>query len=57
MKKLKITILVILLNVLMIKTIEACDLLSVNIGGVKSTLDFMVIEDEDLDYDSSVTVF
>ena len=57
MKKLKITILVILLNVLMIKTIEACDLLSVNIGGVKSTLDFMVIEDEDLYYDSSVTVF
>ena len=52
MKKLKITILVILLNVLMIKTIEACDLLSVNIGGVKSTLDFMVIEDEDLDYDT-----
>ena len=41
MKKLKITILVILLNVLMIKTIEACDLLSVNIGGVKSTLDFI----------------
>ena len=58
MKKLKITILVILLNVLMIKTIEACDLLSVNIGGDKSTLNFYgEIYDDELDPDSSVTVF
>ena len=57
MKKLKITILVILLNVLMIKTIEACDLLSINIGGDKSTLNFIEIEDDDIDPDSSVTVF
>ena len=57
MKKFKISILVILLNVLMIKSIEACDLLSVNIGGDKSTLNFIEIEDEDIDLDSSVTVF
>ena len=56
MKKFKISILVILLNVLMIKSIEACDLLSVNIGGDKSTLNFIEIEDEDIDLDSSVTV-
>jgi len=58
MKKFKITILVILFNILMIKAIEACDLLSVNIGGDKSTIDFFgVLEDEDIDQDSSVTVF
>ena len=58
MKKFKITILVILLNVLTIKAIEACDLLSVNIGGDKSTIEFFgVLEDEDIDEDSSVTVF
>ena len=58
MKKFKITILVILFNVLMIKAIEACDLLSVNIGGDKSTIDFFgLIEDEDIDEDTSVTVF
>ena len=58
MKKFKIAFLVILLNVLMIKAIEACDLLSVNIGGDKSTINFFgVLEDEDLDEDSSVTVF
>ena len=39
MKKFKITILVILLNVLTIKAIEACDLLSVNIGGDKSDIE------------------
>ena len=50
MKKFKISILVILLNVLMIKSIEACDLLSVNIGGDKSTLNFIEIEDEDIDF-------
>ena len=32
MKKFKIILLVILLNILMVKAIEACDLLSVNIG-------------------------
>ena len=57
MKKFKISILVILLNVLMIKSIEACDLLSVNIGGDKSTLNFIEIEDDDIDPDSSITVF
>ena len=57
MKKFKITILVILFNVLMIKAIQACDLLSVNIGGDKSTLNFIEIEDDDIDLDSSVTVF
>ena len=57
MKKFKISILVILLNVLIIKSIEACDLLSVNIGGDKSTLNFIEIEDDDIDLDSSVTVF
>ena len=58
MKKFKITIIVILLNVLTTKAIEACDLLSVNIGGDKSTINFFgVLEDEDLDEDSSVTVF
>ena len=40
MKKFKITILVILFNVLMIKAIEACDLLNINIGGDKSTINF-----------------
>ena len=50
MKKFKITILVILLNVLTIKAIEACDLLSVNIGGDKSTINiFGLLEDEDID--------
>ena len=57
MKKFKITILVILFNVLMIKAIQACDLLSVNIGGDKSTLNFIEIEDDDIDPDSSITVF
>jgi len=57
MKKFKITIIVILLNVLTTKAIEACDLLSVNIGGDKSTINFFgLIEDEDIDEDSSVTV-
>ena len=51
MKKFKITILVILFNVLMIKAIQACDLLSVNIGGDKSTLNFIEIEDDDIDPD------
>ena len=58
MKKFKISILVILLNVLMIKSTEACDLLSVNIGGDKSTLNFYgEIYDDEIDPDSSVTVF
>ena len=58
MKKFKITILVILLNVLTIKAIEACDLLSVNIGGDKSTINiFGLLEDEDIDDDTNVTVF
>ena len=58
MKKFKITILVILLNVLMIKAIEACDLLSVNIGGDKSTINFFgSLDDEDIDKDSNVTLF
>ena len=58
MKKFKITILVILLNVLTIKAIEACDLLSVNIGGDKSTINFFgLLDDEDIDEDSRVTVF
>ena len=58
MKKFKITIIVILLNILIIKSIEACDLLDVNIGGDKSTLNFYgEILDEELDPDRSVTVF
>mgnify|MGYP000962910005 FL=1 len=58
MKKFKITILAILLNVLMIKAIEACDLLSVNIGGDKSTINFFgLLDDEDIDKDSNVTLF
>ena len=58
MKKFKIAFLVILLNVLMIKAIEACDLLSVNIGGDKSTINFFgVLDDEDIDEDDPVTIF
>jgi|TARA_Y100000294_G_C8505367_1_gene316519 hypothetical protein len=58
MKKFKIAFLVILLNVLMIKAIEACDLLSVNIGGDKSTINFFgVLDDEDIDEDDTVTIF
>ena len=57
MKKFKITILVILFNVLMIKAIEACDLLNINIGGDKSTINFFgSIEDEDI-IDDDITVF
>ena len=58
MKEFKIILLVILLNILMVKAVEACDLLSVNIGGDKSSTDiFGLIEDEEIDEDITVNVF
>ena len=58
MKKFKIILLVILLNILMVRAIEACDLLSINIGGDKSsTAIFDIIEDDEIDEDTNVNVF
>ena len=42
----------------MVKAIEACNLLSVNIGGDKSSTDiFGIIEDDEIDEDTNVNVF
>ena len=58
MKKFKIILLVILLNILMVRAIEACDLLSINIGGDKSsTAIFGIIEEDEIDEDTNVNVF
>ncbi len=58
MKKFKIALLVILLNIITVKAIEACDLLSINIGGDKSsTAIFGEIDDENIDEDAEVNVF
>ena len=58
MKKLKILILIILFNLVTFKSIQACDLLSVEIGENASTLGFLSsFEEEDIDPNDSVTIF
>ncbi len=58
MKKLKILILIILFNLVSFKSIQACDLLGVEIGGNTSTLEFIgQLEEEDIDPNESITIF
>ena len=58
MKKLKILILIILFNLVTFKSIQACDLLGVEIGGNTSTLEFLSqLDEEDIDPNDSVTIF
>ena len=58
MKKLKILILIILFNLVTFKSIQACDLLGVEIGENASTLEFLSsFEEEDIDPNDSVTIF
>jgi len=59
MKKLKIIFFFLFFNVFMVKTTQACDLLSINIGGNKSSVQniFGTIDDEDINEDYNVTQF
>ena len=58
MKKLKILILIILFNLVTFKSIQACDLLGVEIGGDTSTVGFLSqLDQEDIDANDSVTIF
>jgi hypothetical protein len=41
----------------MVRAIEACDLLSINIGGDKSSTAFGIIEDDEIDEDIEVNIF